>query len=90
MFYRYDSVFPFIHKCKESEASFCDMEQLKIERAKVSMETCPHHIRGEQCIWGIRGCCKDTSCTNRPELRKSKKSNWPGMNLKWEGSPGLD
>lgn len=31
---------------------------------------CPHHKRNEQCIWGLRGCCRDTACSVRPELRK--------------------
>lgn len=33
-FFKYTTEFPFIHKCPESEAQFCDIPQLNIERRK--------------------------------------------------------
>ena len=35
-FFKYTTDFPFIHECPESEAQFCDISQLNIERKKPS------------------------------------------------------
>lgn len=35
-FFKYTTEFPFIHECSESEAQFCDISQLNIERQKPS------------------------------------------------------
>jgi hypothetical protein len=32
---------------------------------------CPYHKSGAQCIWGLRGCCKESlPCEVRAELRQ--------------------
>lgn len=31
---------------------------------------CQHHKRHEQCVWGLRGCCKDSPCEINYNLRK--------------------
>ena len=38
---------------------------------RVMPKFCPYHKSGAQCIWGIRGCCKDClPCEVRLELRQ--------------------
>jgi hypothetical protein len=41
-----------------------------IERAKQPSTICQHHKRHEQCVWGLRGCCKDSPCEINYNLRK--------------------
>lgn len=40
---------------------------------KSILTLCPHHIRNEQCIWGLRGCCSNTACHIQPKLRVRRK-----------------
>lgn len=30
---------------------------------------CPHHKKGAQCIWGLRGICNEVPCRKREDLR---------------------
>lgn len=34
-----------------------------------SLICCQYYARGAQCIWGLRGCCGDSVCLPRKELR---------------------
>jgi hypothetical protein len=42
------------------------------DASRKSIKICPHHVRNKQCIWGLRGCCADTACNVRQELRNQK------------------
>ena len=33
------------------------------------LDYCKHHLKGKQCIWGLRGFCKDQPCKIRKDLR---------------------